>query len=145
VADIRDRVADALERFPMLARKQNHQASTLSGGEQKLLEVARGLLTSPKLILIDEPSIGLSPLMVQETFGMLKTLRQYGTTILMVEQNARSALELSDDGIVLELGRTRMADRAAVLLNDPAIGHLFLGGSVTADEAELSAPAPPSP
>jgi branched-chain amino acid transport system ATP-binding protein len=144
-ADIRARVADALARFPVLERKQNHQASTLSGGEQKLLEVARGLLTSPKLILIDEPSIGLSPLMVQETFGMLRTLRQRGTTILMVEQNARSALELSDEGIVLELGRTRMADRAAVLLNDPAVGHLFLGGSVTAVEAELSPPTPLAP
>ena len=84
---------------------------------------------SPKLILIDEPSIGLSPLMVQETFGILKDLRAHGTTILMVEQNARSALEISDDGIVLELGR---ADR---LLNDPAVGRLFLGGTIEASDS----------
>ena len=128
-ADVRSRIATAMERFPVLDRKANHQASTLSGGEQKLLEVARGLLLSPKLILIDEPSIGLSPLMVQETFGILKDLRRQGTTILMVEQNARSALEISDDGIVLELGRTRMTGRADKLLNDPAVRHLFLGGS----------------
>jgi branched-chain amino acid transport system ATP-binding protein len=139
-ADIHARVTDGMERFPVLKRKQNHQASTLSGGEQKLLEVARGLLIGPKLILIDEPSIGLSPLMVQETFAMLKDLRRHGTTILMVEQNARSALELSDDGIVLELGRTRMADRASTLLDDPAVGHLFLGGSVAGAEADSAAP-----
>jgi branched-chain amino acid transport system ATP-binding protein len=129
-ADIRGRIAAAMERFPVLGRKESHQASTLSGGEQKLLEVARGLLRSPKLILIDEPSIGLSPLMVQETFGILKELRRQGTTVLIVEQNARSALEISDDGIVLELGRTRMTGRAETLLKDPAVGHLFLGGSV---------------
>jgi len=128
-ADVRSRVAAAMERFPVFDRKANHQASTLSGGEQKLLEVARGLLLSPKLILIDEPSIGLSPLTVQKTFGILKDLRRQGTTILMVEQNARSALGISDDGIVLELGRTRMIGRAERLLNDPAVGHLFLGGS----------------
>ncbi len=128
-ADVRGRVAAAMARFPVLDRKANHQASTLSGGEQKLLEVVRGLLLSPKLILIDEPSIGLSPLMVQETFGILQDLRRQGTTILMVEQNAKSALGISDDGIVLELGRTRMTGRAEKLLNDPAVGHLFLGGS----------------
>jgi branched-chain amino acid transport system ATP-binding protein len=131
-ADIHVRIDAAMERFPMLRRKANHQASTLSGGEQKLLEVARGLLLSPKLILIDEPSIGLSPLMVQEAFGILKELRRQGTTILMVEQNARSALEISDDGIVLELGRTRMTGKAEKLLGDPAVGRLFLGGSIEA-------------
>lgn len=127
--DVKSRIAAAFERFPVLNRKANYQASTLSGGEQKLLEVARGLLRSPKLVLIDEPSIGLSPMMVQETFGILKELRGRGTTILMVEQNARRALEISDDGIVLELGRTRMIGRAEKLLDDPAVGNLFLGGS----------------
>jgi branched-chain amino acid transport system ATP-binding protein len=131
-ADIRGRIAAAMARFPVLKRKESHQASTLSGGEQKLLEIARGLLRSPKLILIDEPSIGLSSLMVQETFGILKDLRRQGTTVLMVEQNARSALEISDDGIVLELGRTRMTGHAETLLRDAAVGHLFLGGSAEA-------------
>ncbi|MFX8199721.1 ATP-binding cassette domain-containing protein, partial [Acinetobacter baumannii] len=78
------------------------QASTLSGGEQKQLEIARSLLLEPKLVLIDEPSIGLSPLMVQQTFDILKSLRDRGVTVLMIEQNARSALEISDIGIVLE-------------------------------------------
>jgi len=129
--DIDARVETAMTRFPMLRQKADAQASTLSGGQQKLLEVARGLLLDPKLILIDEPSIGLSPMMVAEVFDILKDLRAKGVSILMVEQNARSALKISDDGLVLELGRTRMADRADVLLNDPRVGQLFLGGALT--------------
>jgi branched-chain amino acid transport system ATP-binding protein len=81
-------------------------------------------------MLIDEPSIGLSPLMVQQTFDILKSLRSRGVTILMIEQNARSALEISDIGIVLELGQTRMVDDAKRILNDPRIGQLFLGGAM---------------
>ena len=116
--------------FPALRRKSTQQASTLSGGEQKQLEIARSLLLEPKLVLIDEPSIGLSPLMVQQTFDILKSLRDRGVTILMIEQNARSALEISDIGIVLELGQTRMVDGAKRILNDPRIGQLFLGGAM---------------
>ena len=119
-----------MDRFPILRQKQNAQASTLSGGQQKLVEIARGLLLDPDLILIDEPSIGLSPLMVQEIFQILKDLRAKGVTILMVEQNARSALQISDDGLVLELGRTRMSETAETLLNDPRVGQLFLGGAM---------------
>ncbi len=122
-----------MDRFPVLRRKADRQASTLSGGEQKLLEIARGLLLDPKLILIDEPSIGLSPLMVQETFGILKDLRSRGVTVLMVEQNAKSALEISDDGLVLELGRTRMSGSARALLDDPRVGQLFLGGTIESE------------
>ena len=81
-------------------------------------------------MLIDEPSIGLSPLMVQETFAILQELRAKGVTILMVEQNARSALEISDEGLVLELGRTRMQGPAAEILADPRVGQLFLGGAM---------------
>jgi branched-chain amino acid transport system ATP-binding protein len=140
-ADRAGPMAAALARFPVLGRKSNHQASTLSGGEQKLLEVARGLLMSPRVVLIDEPSIGLSPVMTQEVFGILRDLRANGITILMVEQNARSALEISDDAIVLELGRTRMTGRADALLGDPGIGHLFLGGSIAdSAAADISAP-----
>ena len=123
------RIDAAMDRFPVLRRKASRQASTMSGGEQKLLEIARGLLLDPKLVLIDEPSIGLSPLMVSETFNILKDLRAQGVSVLMVEQNARSALEISDDGIVLELGRTRMTGAASALLNDPQVGQLFLGGT----------------
>lgn len=128
--DLEARIEAAMARFPMLRRKADRQASTLSGGEQKLLEIARGLLLDPKLILIDEPSIGLSPLMVQETFGILSELRDKGVSILMVEQNARSALELADFGIVLELGQTRIQDTAPAILADPRIGQLFLGGGL---------------
>jgi branched-chain amino acid transport system ATP-binding protein len=131
--DLSRRVEAAMEHFPILRHKADAQASTLSGGQQKLLEIARGLLLDPKLMLIDEPSIGLSPLMVQETFRILTGLRARGVSILMVEQNAKSALELSDFGIVLELGQTRIEDKASAILADPRIGQLFLGGSMAAD------------
>jgi branched-chain amino acid transport system ATP-binding protein len=124
------RVDAMLQRFPMLGEKAGTQASTLSGGQQKLLEVARGLLLDPKLILIDEPSIGLSPLMVQEVFGILKSLRDNGVTILLIEQNARQALQMSDYGLVLEQGQTRIEDTAANILADPRIAQLFLGGGL---------------
>lgn len=130
ITDMPARIEAALDRFPVLRRKADRQASTLSGGEQKQLEIVRGLLLDPRLILIDEPSIGLSPLMVQETFGILQDLRGRGVSTLMVEQNARSALMLSDWGIVLELGQTRIVDTAAAILADPRIGQLFLGGAV---------------
>ena len=128
--DMPARIAAALERFPALKQKQRQQASTLSGGEQKQLEIARGLLLDPRLILIDEPSIGLSPKLVAETFGILTDLRARGVTVLMVEQNAKAALAMSDFGLVLELGQTRMFDKASTLLADPRVGQLFLGGHV---------------
>ncbi|MCC6777969.1 MAG: ABC transporter ATP-binding protein [Hyphomicrobiales bacterium] len=128
--DLAPRLEAALDRFPVLRRKARAQASTLSGGEQKMLEIARGLMLEPKLMLIDEPSIGLSPIMVQELLVLLKELRARGITILMIEQNAKRALEHSDHGIVLELGRTRIVDRADAILADPRIGQLFLGGGL---------------
>ena len=126
------RVEAMMQRFPMLREKANAQAGTLSGGQQKLLEVARGLLLDPKLMLIDEPSIGLSPLMVQEVFGILKALRDKGVTILLIEQNAKQALQLSDYGLVLEQGQTRIEDTAPNILADPRIAQLFLGGGLKA-------------
>jgi len=129
-ANVAGRLESLMERFPMLRRKAGAQASTLSGGEQKLLEIARGLLLEPKLMLIDEPSIGLSPLLVKETFGMLQGLRAKGVSILMVEQNAKRALEISDFGVVLELGRTRIEAAAGAILADARVGQLFLGGHI---------------
>ena len=129
-ADIPARIEAALDRFPALRPKLKQQASTLSGGLQKQLEIARALLLEPKLLLIDEPSIGLSPMMVRETFGILQELRDRGVTVLMIEQNARSALEISDLGIVLELGQTRLVDAADKVLADPRVGQLFLGGAM---------------
>lgn len=128
--DLAPRMEAAMDRFPVLRRKARQQASTLSGGEQKMLEIARGLMLEPKLILIDEPSIGLSPILVDELFALLKDMRARGITVLMIEQNAKRALENSDDGIVLELGRMRIADRAENILADPRIGQLFLGGGL---------------
>jgi branched-chain amino acid transport system ATP-binding protein len=129
-ADIAARIESVLARFPVLREKAAAQASTLSGGQQKLLEIARGLLLEPRLILIDEPSIGLSPVLVQQIFGILRDLRAQGVSILMIEQNARRALEISDFGVVLELGRTRIEGAASAILTDPRMGQLFLGGAM---------------
>ena len=129
-ASVPDRVTAIMQRFPMLKEKARAQASTLSGGQQKILEVARSLLLEPKLLLIDEPSIGLSPLMVLEVFGILKGLRDKGVTILLIEQNARQALQISDYGLVLEQGQTRIEDTAAAILADTRIAQLFLGGGL---------------
>jgi len=129
--DVKARVETAMDRFPVLRRKARHQASTLSGGEQKMLEIARGLILQPRLMLIDEPSIGLSPLLVEELFALLHELRKSGITLLLIEQNAKRALENSDHGVVLELGRMRMQNSAAAILGDPRIGQLFLGGGLS--------------
>jgi branched-chain amino acid transport system ATP-binding protein len=129
------RIEQMMQRFPMLREKANAQASTLSGGQQKLLEVARGLLLEPKLMLIDEPSIGLSPLMVQEVFGIMTGLRDSGVSILLIEQNAKQALQMSDYGLVLEQGQTRIEDTAKNVLNDPRVAQLFLGGGMAVANA----------
>jgi len=130
--DVPARVEAVMDRFPMLRERASAQASTLSGGQQKLLEIARSLLLDPRLMLIDEPSIGLSPILVRETFQILQDLRAKGMSILMVEQNAKRALEISDYGIVIELGKTRMSGEARAILADPKVGQLFLGGGLAA-------------
>jgi branched-chain amino acid transport system ATP-binding protein len=134
-ASLPGRLEAIMRRFPMLHEKADTQASTLSGGQQKMLEIARGLLLDPKLILIDEPSIGLSPVMVAEVFAILKELRDKGVTIVLIEQNAKQALQMSDDALVLEQGQTRIEDSASKILADPRIAQLFLGGGL--------APVPP--
>ena len=133
-ASLPARMDKIMQRFPMLREKASAQASTLSGGQQKLLEVARGLLLDPKLILIDEPSIGLSPLMVQEVFAILRSLRDNGVTVLLIEQNAKQALQISDYGLVLEQGQTRIEDTASRIVSDPRIAQLFLGGGLAQPE-----------
>ena len=129
--DLKARMEAVMDRFAVLRRKARHQASTLSGGEQKILEIARGLMLQPKLMLIDEPSIGLSPILVEELFALLHELRRAGITLLLIEQNAKRALENSDHGVVLELGRMRIQNSAAAILADPRIGQLFLGGGLS--------------
>jgi branched-chain amino acid transport system ATP-binding protein len=128
-------IEQMMTRFPMLREKADAQASTLSGGQQKLLEIARGLLLKPKLMLIDEPSIGLSPLMVQEVFSIMTGLRDAGVSILLIEQNARQALQMSDQALVLEQGQTRIEDTAANVLADPRVAQLFLGGGMQVPDA----------
>lgn len=122
-----DRIPEVLEFFPRVKERLHSQASALSGGEQKQLEIGRALLLRPKVILIDEPSIGLSPIVVQDVFRLLRKLADQGTTVLMVEQNVKSALKVSDDAIALESGRLVLHKPAAQLLADPHIERLFLG------------------
>ncbi|HYY60254.1 MAG TPA: ABC transporter ATP-binding protein, partial [Burkholderiales bacterium] len=102
---LRERIAEVLVRFPRIKERLHNQASTLSGGEQKQLEIGRALLLRPRVLLIDEPSIGLSPLISQEVFRLLRSLADGGTTVLMVEQNVRSALNFANRALVLEMGR----------------------------------------
>jgi branched-chain amino acid transport system ATP-binding protein len=125
-----ERMREVLERFPRIRERLGNQASTLSGGEQKQLEIGRALLLRPRVLLIDEPSIGLSPLISQEVFRLLRALADGGTTVLMVEQNVRSALNFADRALVLEMGRLALERPAAELLHAPDLQRLFLGGSV---------------
>jgi branched-chain amino acid transport system ATP-binding protein len=123
-----ERIPEVLALFPRVAERLHSMASSLSGGEQKQLEVGRALLLRPKVLLIDEPSIGLSPIVVQDVFKLLRKLADQGTTVLMVEQNVKSALKISDEAIALESGRLVLQRPAAELLADPDIERLFLGG-----------------
>jgi branched-chain amino acid transport system ATP-binding protein len=126
---IRERVDGiAFDLFPVLRKKADSQAGSLSGGEQKMLEIGRAMLLEPRLLLIDEPSVGLAPVLVQQVFALLRGLRDRGVTVLMIEQNAKAALETSDYGLVLQQGRLALAGPAAEVLDHPEIGHLFLGG-----------------
>jgi branched-chain amino acid transport system ATP-binding protein len=127
-----ERIPEILELFPRVKERLHSQASALSGGEQKQLEVGRALLLRPKVLLIDEPSIGLSPIVVQDVFKLLRKLAEQGTTVLMVEQNVKSALKMADDAIALESGQLVLHKKASELLADPNIERLFLGGGQVA-------------
>jgi branched-chain amino acid transport system ATP-binding protein len=124
------RIEEVLVRFPRIRERIDNQASTMSGGEQKQLEVGRALLLKPRVLLIDEPSIGLSPKLVQEVMTMLRGLADAGTTILMVEQNVRTALKYANRALVLEMGRLALDRPAGELLDDPNLNRLFLGGGI---------------
>ena len=124
------RIPEVLEFFPRVKERMNSAAASLSGGEQKQLEIGRALLLRPKVLLIDEPSIGLSPMVVQDVFKLLRKLADQGTTVLMVEQNVKSAMKYSDDAIALESGRVVLHQSATEILADPEMDRLFLGASV---------------
>ena len=117
-----------LTRFPVLAAKRRDPAGTLSGGQQQILEMAISLLLHPRLLLVDEPSLGLDPRMVELVFDTIVTINREGTAILMVEQNARKALSVSHRGFVLELGRNRFEGTGQQLLDDPDVRQHYLGG-----------------
>jgi branched-chain amino acid transport system ATP-binding protein len=123
----RRRMDEAFSLFPILAERRRQDASLLSGGEQQMLAIGRALMHGPKLLLLDEPSMGLAPKLVIETMKIVKRLAQAGTTILLVEQNARLALKLADYGYVLESGHIRMEGEAAKLRADTSIVAAYLG------------------
>ena len=124
-------VAEDLERmcthFPILAERRRQMAGTLSGGEQQMLAIARALMSRPRLVLLDEPSLGLAPATVETTFAIIAGIRREGTTVLMVEQNAFLALRMADRGYVMETGRIVLAGRAADLLADDHVRRAYLG------------------
>lgn len=113
--------------FPVLASRRNQRAGTLSGGERQMLAMGKALMLEPSLLLLDEPSAALSPLLVNNVFDQIKAINQTGTTIVLVEQNAKKALAMSDRGYVLDTGRDRFEGRGIDLLNDPKVGELYLG------------------
>jgi branched-chain amino acid transport system ATP-binding protein len=113
--------------FPVLRERESQPGGTLSGGEQQMLAMGRALMAGPKLLMLDEPSMGLAPMLVQKIFDIVKEINAQGTTILLVEQNAHVALEISNRGYVLETGRVTLTDDAASLLRDPHVQEAYLG------------------
>ena len=116
------------ELFPRLQERRNQLAGTLSGGEQQMLAIGRALMAEPRLLLLDEPSLGLAPLLVRSIFDTVRAINERGVTVLLVEQNARAALRLATRGYVLETGRVVMSDSARRLLADPVVREAYLGG-----------------
>lgn len=127
VAAVKADINHQFNIFPRLSERRSQLAGTLSGGEQQMLAIARALMSKPKLLLLDEPSLGLAPAIVREIFSIIQNLRNTGVTILLVEQNANLALQIADRGYVLEAGCITLADRASNLLNNEQIKKAYLG------------------
>ena len=127
-AEIARRQDAVLTRFPRLAERLQQLAGSLSGGEQQMLAIGRALMGAPRLLLLDEPSMGLAPLFVDEIFGIVASLKREGTTILLVEQNASAALEIADEAYVLETGRVVLSGAASVVADDAGVVAAYLGG-----------------
>ncbi|MBV9095224.1 MAG: ABC transporter ATP-binding protein [Streptosporangiaceae bacterium] len=124
------RMAAVFEVFPQIAGWARQKAGSLSGGQQRLVEFARALMLEPRLLLLDEPSMGLAPRVLRDVFGAIRQMNQAGTTILLVEQNARAGLRLSSHGVVMENGQVRLSGSGREVLENPEIGALYLGGAV---------------
>ena len=127
-AGLKATLADVYRRFPRLSERRDQRASTLSGGERQMLALGRALMARPRLLMLDEPSLGLAPLIVREVFRIIASLRELGVSILLVEQNARAALETADFGYVLETGEIVHSGPAAALMHDPRVAASYLGG-----------------
>jgi branched-chain amino acid transport system ATP-binding protein len=130
---LKRRLQSVYERFPRLAERRTQRADTLSGGERQMLALGRALMSSPRLLMLDEPSLGLAPLIVREILAIVRSLREDGVSILLVEQNARAALESSDHGYVLETGEIALQGESRTLADDPRVQATYLGGG-TDDE-----------
>jgi branched-chain amino acid transport system ATP-binding protein len=124
-------LAAMLERFPILAERRHVLANLLSGGEQQMLAIARALLSKPRLLLLDEPSLGLAPKMTAAVFAMIQDLRREGLTVLLVEQKARQTLKIADRAYLMETGRVVTSGPAQALIGDPVVSETFLGGRAT--------------
>jgi branched-chain amino acid transport system ATP-binding protein len=124
-------LAAMFERFPILGQRRHVLASLLSGGEQQMLAIARALLSKPRLLLLDEPSLGLAPKMTAAVFAMIEGLRREGLTVLLVEQKARQTLKIADRAYLMETGRVVTSGPAQALIGDPVVSETFLGGRVT--------------
>ncbi len=125
--EIQEALQNVYERFPRLKERSNQYAGTLSGGEQQMLAMGRALMSHPSIILMDEPSMGLSPILVNEIFDIIKSVNESGTTVLLVEQNAKKALSIADRAYVLETGNITIDGKASDLLNDDRIKKAYLG------------------
>lgn len=126
-AEIEETLEKVYQRFPRLRERKNQTAGTLSGGEQQMLAMGRALMSHPKIILMDEPSMGLSPILVNEIFDIIRSVNETGTTVLLVEQNARKALDIANRAYVLETGRIVTSGDAKALMNDDSIRKAYLG------------------
>jgi branched-chain amino acid transport system ATP-binding protein len=127
-AGLKQTLADVYRRFPRLAERRGQRASTLSGGERQMLALGRALMSKPRLLMLDEPSLGLAPLIIREVFRIIASLRELGVSILLVEQNARAALQTADFGYVLETGEIVHSGAASDLMHDPKVAASYLGG-----------------
>lgn len=125
--EIKKDLENVMEQFPILKERENQLGGTLSGGQQQMLAIARALLSKPKLLLLDEPSMGLAPLIVADIFKMIREIKDSGTTVLLVEQNAKQALKVADYGYVMETGKIIMYGEAKRLLEDPRVVEAYLG------------------
>jgi len=128
-------IEEMMERFPILRERKAQLAGTLSGGQQQMLAIARAILSKPKLLLLDEPSMGLAPLIVADIFKIIKEIKDAGTTVLLVEQNAKQALKIADYGYVMETGKIIIEGKASNLLEDPRIVEAYLGRKSTSTSA----------